>query len=110
MFKKFLLIGSLAASALTAGCAVNSMANNEKSTQTIKETKPATGWAVEPSKFYDVCLPIHTQLASERKEANPEIVAHYICKLIEGVCKSNPTGSDCQKGQKEIREYLEKKK
>lgn len=100
MSDKFIFTSALLVIYTLASCA---------STQTTTVDGARTGWAVAPIKFYDVCLPIHTQAASERKEADPEIVAHYICKIIEGLCTSNPTGSDCQKGQKEIREFLDKK-
>lgn len=106
--KRSFVVAVVVFSTLIVGCTSTQGTNIAGRDQTTKISEPPTGWAVEPSNFYNVCLPIHTQLASGRKEANPEIVAHYICKVIEGICKSNPAGDDCQKGQREIRESLNK--
>jgi hypothetical protein len=62
---------------------------------------------VHAGNIYQVCLPIETKASMERKEASPEIVAHYICSFFKGTCKDEPNGESCQKG---IREYSAKLK
>lgn len=73
------------------------------------ETLPTTSSSegVHAGNIYEVCLRIETKASKERKQANPEIVAHYICSFYRGSCKDEPNGESCQKG---IREYSAKMK
>ncbi len=73
------------------------------------ETLPTTSSSegVNAGNIYNVCLPIEAKAARERKEGNPEVVAHFICSIFRGACKDEPTGETCQKG---IRKYSGKMK
>lgn len=75
--------------------------------ETLPAKPTASSAGVHPGNIYEVCMPIQTKVHAERKEENPELVAHYVCSFYKGVCKSDPTGGSCQKG---IREYSEKTK
>lgn len=46
--------------------------------------------------IYDDCMPVHVNEFKEEGEDNPEMVAHYVCKVISGICRDTP--EECKKG------------
>lgn len=75
--------------------------------ETLPTNTTSSKVGVHAGNIYQVCLPIETKAFKERKEASPEIVAHFICSVYKGSCRDEPNGETCQKG---IREYSEKMK
>ena len=47
---------------------------------------------------YEDCLPVETALATQKQKEHPAIYAHYLCKIISGVCGDAPRGANCEKG------------
>lgn len=75
--------------------------------ETLPTNTASSSAGVHAGNIYQVCLPIETKASKERKQENPEIVAHYICSVSKGMCKDEPNGESCQKS---IREYSAKMK
>jgi len=75
--------------------------------ETMQSNPASSSTSVHPGNIYEVCMSFEKKAFTESKKENPELVAHYVCSIYKGVCKSEPTGESCQKG---IREYSEKMK
>lgn len=63
-------------------------------------------WAEEDRPFakviYDDCIPVYVEIMSAKGEKNPEGMAHYLCKIVAGICSDKPSNDSCKKG---IRSY-----
>ncbi len=75
--------------------------------ETLPTNTASSSAGVHAGNIYDVCLQIETKASKERKQENPEIVAHYVCSFYKGTCKDEPNGESCQRG---IRKYSAKMK
>ncbi|HCA26065.1 MAG TPA: hypothetical protein DEP05_00125 [Betaproteobacteria bacterium] len=47
---------------------------------------------------YEDCMPVHFVRFKEEKKENPEVLAHFYCKIISGLCSKDPGGARCRKG------------
>ena len=49
--------------------------------------------------IYDDCMPVQiAKFTEDKKGDNPEMVAHFYCKVVSGICRDDPTSEDCKKG------------
>lgn len=48
--------------------------------------------------IYDDCMPVHVNEFRLEGKDNPEFVAHYVCKVISGICRETTNVQECKKG------------
>ena len=48
--------------------------------------------------IYNDCMPVHIAELREEGKDNPDVVAHFVCTVISGICRDDPGDKECRKG------------
>lgn len=80
----FLIRPSILAAGMVAGCA----------------QQGATAPSPSPQNVYDYCMPIESKavaarFVAEKKDLDPNVVAHIKCTFYARVCAQDPQGETC---------------